>query len=229
MAQSVHPLDNPVWASLSGGHSSFALGGALARRYSGEFAPFAGTKDLSTAAIVELQELVKPEEEIYLLGPALQIGEGWVLKAESVAEQLICLRPPEKRSVNRDFRALHSSDVPAMIELTSLVFPGYFRRRTIEMGDYFGFFENQKLAAMAGERFSPNGFREISGVCTHPDYQGRGLAATLIQHLVSRARKRGESSFLHVGSANLPALTLYEKLGFQKRCSLEVRLFGRTS
>ncbi len=29
---------------------------------------------------------------------------------------------------------------------------------------------------MAGERMHAEGFTEISGVCTHPQFQGRGLA-----------------------------------------------------
>ena len=32
---------------------------------------------------------------------------------------------------------------------------------------------------MAGERFRFPGYTELSGVCTHPDFRGRGLARRL--------------------------------------------------
>ena len=47
---------------------------------------------------------------------------------------------------------------------------------------------------MAGERMHAGTLREISGVCTHPDFQGRGLARRLMRKLVRRqmraARRR---------------------------------------
>jgi len=46
----------------------------------------------------------------------------------------------------------------------------------MELGRYFGVIENGRLAAMAGERMGMPGFREVSAVCTHPDFLGRGLA-----------------------------------------------------
>jgi len=36
-----------------------------------------------------------------------------------------------------------------------------------------------RLIAMAGERMKVDGFTELSGVCTHPDFRGQGLAGAL--------------------------------------------------
>jgi predicted GNAT family acetyltransferase len=58
--------------------------------------------------------------------------------------------------------------------LAQLTRPGPFGPRTIELGEYFGAVEDGRLVAMAGERMAASGLREISGVCTHPDHQGRG-------------------------------------------------------
>jgi hypothetical protein len=63
-----------------------------------------------------------------------------------------------------------------MIALTDLVFPGFFRPRTLEMGSYLGIYDGRRLAAMAGERMRLDGYQELSAVCTHPDYTGRGYA-----------------------------------------------------
>ena len=51
---------------------------------------------------------------------------------------------------------------------------------------------------MAGERMQDRHFREVSGVCTHPDQQGRGLARRLTELVVRRELARGETPFLHV-------------------------------
>ncbi len=50
---------------------------------------------------------------------------------------------------------------------------------------------------------------EISGICTHPDFQGRGLAKKLTLKLVQRQLRRGKTPFLHVMADNAPARALY--------------------
>src|SRR3982750_573002 len=76
--------------------------------------------------------------------------------------------------------------VPQTVELTTLTQPGPFGPRTLELGDYFGWFDGEQLVAMAGERMHAGPLREISGVCTRPDFQGRGLARRLMIKLVRR-------------------------------------------
>ena len=98
--------------------------------------------------------------------------------------------------------------------LAALTKPGPFGPRTIELGEYFGFFDGDRLMAMAGERMAAWTLHEISGVCTHPDYQGRGLARRLMLKVVLRQMKRGQTSFLHVMRANDIARGLYERMGF---------------
>ena len=57
--------------------------------------------------------------------------------------------------------------------------PDPFRNRTHELGQYYGIRVGGRLLAMAGERLSPVGYTEISAVCTHPDYRGRGYGRDL--------------------------------------------------
>jgi len=76
------------------------------------------------------------------------------------------------------------------------------------------------LIAMAGERMALPGLQEISGVCTHPDFAGRGYARKLTRALLSRHRRRGVRSFLHVSEGNAGARRLYESMGFLVRASL---------
>ena len=101
------------------------------------------------------------------------------------------------------------------LELAVLTRPGPFGPRTIELGDYFGCFDGERLMAMAGERLYAGTLREVSGVCTHPDYRGRGLARRLMSKVIGRELARGETPFLHVMRDNESAHRLYEQLGFR--------------
>jgi predicted GNAT family acetyltransferase len=124
---------------------------------------------------------------------------------------------------------LGPDDASQALELAVLTNPGPFGLRTLELGDYFGRFEGDRLVAMAGERMWAGPYREISGVCTHPDYQGRGLAKSLMAKLVRRAMLRGEISVLHVMSANELARSFYRRLGFEEYLETVVRVITRIS
>jgi ribosomal protein S18 acetylase RimI-like enzyme len=114
-----------------------------------------------------------------------------------------------------------------ILELVGITRPGPFGPRTIELGEYFGCFEEERLMAMAGERMCAGELREISGVCTHPDFQGRGLARRLMAKLVRRQMLRRETPFLHVMCDNAVAHRLYERLGFRDYRKSVVRVISR--
>ena len=67
----------------------------------------------------------------------------------------------------------------------------------------------------------------MSGVCTHPDQQGRGLARRLSELVVRRELARGETPFLHVVSTNARAIALYERMGFTTAREVAVRIVSR--
>jgi predicted GNAT family acetyltransferase len=74
-----------------------------------------------------------------------------------------------------------------------------------------------KLIAMGGERMKPEGYTEVSGICTHPDHRGKGYAKAITGYLTNAILDRGEVPFLHVFVLNTPAIKLYEKLGYKIR------------
>jgi ribosomal protein S18 acetylase RimI-like enzyme len=123
---------------------------------------------------------------------------------------------------------LGPNHVEQMLALTALTQPGPFGPRTIELGDYIGAFEGERLIAMAGERAEAGPYREISGVCTHPDAQGRGWARRLMQILIARQRQRGQTPFLHVMRENTLARQLYQRMGFHDHCETVVRVIARS-
>jgi predicted GNAT family acetyltransferase len=88
------------------------------------------------------------------------------------------------------------------------------------MGRYVGIYDGGRLVAMAGERLRIDGYQEISAVCTHPDFLGRGYAHRLIAEVSNAARARGFTPFLHLYRDNVRAMSLYERLGFVIRTEL---------
>jgi ribosomal protein S18 acetylase RimI-like enzyme len=109
---------------------------------------------------------------------------------------------------------LSCANAHEMVALTDLAFPGFFRSRTCDMGPYYGVRSEGELVAMGGTRLTLDGYPEISGVCTHPAHRGKGLAASLIWHLVRDHRRDGLVSWLHVSAQNHHAIELYLRLGF---------------
>ena len=57
---------------------------------------------------------------------------------------------------------------------------------------------------------------QIGGVYTHPLYRRNGYAGALVTALCNRALRSGKEPVLFVKEKNMPALTLYQKIGFEE-------------
>jgi ribosomal protein S18 acetylase RimI-like enzyme len=225
---SISTLDNPVWHALTTQHAALAITATGAAKYPQAVAPFAAVDDEPGHAAMQLASLVEDSESVYLVGVAPDPPPGWILEPGKPCLQMICHAPPadipgppvtEMSEVQRD----------DMLALTALVFPGFFRPRTLEMGRYLGIYDGGRLAAMAGERMRLDGFQEISAVCTHPDYTGRGYAQRLVSLICRGAFERGFMPFLHVYHDNVRAIAVYRQLGFADRTSLPLWSLHKTN
>jgi predicted GNAT family acetyltransferase len=79
----------------------------------------------------------------------------------------------------------------------------------------------RRLVAMAGERFHPPEYTELSAVFTDDDFRGRGYAERAMRTIGAGIVARGEIPFLHVATDN-SAITIYERPGFVTRLEYEV-------
>ena len=213
---------NPVWHALHTKHREFSVASGEACRYPPDVAPFAAVAGSSAGAMRDLASLLGAGEAVWIFAE-----EYLAVEELNRLETLKCLQmvlpeevtPPEREM---DLAQLSAEDGPAMVALTDVAFPGFFRSRTYAMGSYFGVRMEGRLIAMGGERLMLDGYPEVSGVCTHPDHRGKGYAASLIWEVVRKHRREGDVSWLHVGAANLKAIELYLRMGFVK--SREVTL-----
>jgi ribosomal protein S18 acetylase RimI-like enzyme len=222
------PFDQLVWRSLSSNHASLSQSRRLCKRYDPNVAPFGALKHQGAEAVASLAEVIDPGQEVCLIDQKADIPDRFELLSSSrVCQMLHDGRHNSTKKGDPVIRKLERQDVPQMLKLIALAFPGYFRAETYKMGDYFGIFENGNLVSMAGERISIPGYREISSICTHTEHRGNGYAARLTQFLIDMHSSHGMQSFLHVGEQNGSAKALYEKLGFLTRNIVEVNLYRR--
>jgi ribosomal protein S18 acetylase RimI-like enzyme len=222
-----HLLDNIVWHALSGPQKKFSVGAEDIRRFAPGFSPIIGFADGDNPNFNSLVPFCEPGEHFYCgewSGPA---PDGWQIEEESTMFRMVW----EGSTLSDDADGaiqLGPDHAAKALELATLTRPGPFGLRTIELGDYFGFFEGDRLLAMGGERFYAGSYREISGVCTHPDFQGRGFARRLMTKLIRRQLQRNETPFLHVMRDNTFARDLYKRMGFCDYRETVVRIISRS-
>jgi len=228
MNESLSTLNNPIWHSLNSRHSSSALAEGIARRFDPEIGPLSAIPDQNPEGFRDLARLFPPDEAAVLfLNSNPMLPDDWTIRLHQPMEQMICLGeaivPPNSPKVE----VLGPVDIPEMLALTALTEPGPFRARTAELGGFFGIREAGRLAAMTGQRLAlettdGTGITEISAVCTHPDFRGRGYARILVAAVAEAIRQRGEIPILHVLASNAAAIKVYESVGFSIRQTLHV-------
>lgn len=223
----MHPLDRPVWASLISVHAPLSVGGPWARRFDPTVNVFASALDDSAPALAALAELVAPGERVFVLQrPEIVVPAGLVAVQRALAAQMVATRRIHGEPL-AGMTTLGDADADDMLRLARLTQPGPFMPRTHRLGGFVGVRDGAQLAAMAGERLRLPGYTEISGVCTHPDHRGRGLARALSAAVAERVQQRGEQPFLHAWKMNVAAIRLYESLGFELRTDMQLAVLER--
>jgi ribosomal protein S18 acetylase RimI-like enzyme len=219
-------LDNPFWHALSGAQARYAAGTGDARRYAAGFSPILGFADPQRPHFAGLAGCCEPGEHFYCDSWTGAAPDGWRVDMEATMFRMVWhgALPDDEAP---DAVPLGPGHAAQAVELATLTKPGPFGPRTLELGDYFGVFDGGRLVAMAGERLQAGRLREVSGVCTHPDFQGRGLARRLMAKLVRRQMQRDETPLLHVMGTNDGARALYRRMGFVDHREVAVRVVTR--
>ena len=219
-----HPLDNVIWTALTTRQASLSEGNDVARRFNPAFARFAGLADANATRLDALAPVV-PVSEGVAVETSVDITPSPYFDLVDVKNVVLMVGPAVGPTINpHRFTVLgpqHKSQMAALVKLTE---PGPWAERTSEFGRFIGELDGDQLVAMTGERMHVPGYREISGVCTHPSWRGKGLARDLMLAVSQAIVARGEVPFLHVLAENATAIALYERLGFteHKRCKLVV-------
>ncbi len=209
-------LARPVWQALRSGWAARAVRHGRAVRLDRAFGPFAALDPGADPA--DLAPLAQPGEALWLVEPQpLPPPPGFALVRHGQLLQLACdalAASPGPLPDGLPARVLGDADAAQMLALAALTRPGPFHAQTHRLSAFLGVADGGRLLAMAGERMQPPGHAEVSGVCTHPEAQGRGLAARLSWLIAARIVAAGKRPFLHVWPDNAGAVALYQRLGF---------------
>lgn len=208
-------LKNPVWYSLKETHKKFVIEFNGVQFYNPEVCTFGSFFD-ETKTTKAANEYVKISDDFFFVSenqtPIIDDAKVFLEKkidgCQMVLDELTDVETTE------DIVLLDEEYKDEIYDLVWLVMPGYYKKRTFEMGKYFGIFKNGKLVSISGQRMQTNHFIEVSAVVTHPDYTRQGLAKQLIAHTTKEILKENKTPILHTTKGNL-AISLYEKLGYK--------------
>ena len=226
-----HILDNTIWNAITTGNRDIAEVNENVGYYHPAIAPFAGLKEWSNENLEELYEFLAAGRRVAVsCEERIRLDE----KKWKVLQQMDCCQMVYEKPVTSFITPASSlivplamEHVPQMLELTALTKPGPFFEKTILFGNYFGIFIDGRLAAMTGQRLHPVPFMEVSAVCTHPDFRGKGYAKALMLHVMKIILDNSFIPFLHVLTSNAGAIQLYESIGFLIRKKLFIDMIQR--
>jgi len=208
-------LKNPVWYSLNETHDKFIVEFDGVQFYDQEVCTFGSFLDESKT-IKASNQYLKTTDHFFFVSEKHTplIDDEKVFLEKKIDGCQMVLKELTDVHITENIVLLGDEYIDEIYNLIWLVMPGYYRRRSFEMGNFYGIFKDGKLVSITGQRMQTNLFIEVSAVVTHPEYTRKGLAKQLISHTTKEILKENKTPILHTNKGNL-AIPLYEKLGFE--------------
>ena len=115
---------------------------------------------------------------------------------------------------------MNAAHVPQVAELERICFADPWSEKSVasELDNKWALWlvavEDDRVIGYIGSQTSIDE-TDVMNVAVHPDFRRRGIAESLIIRLVEELKNRGSHALmLEVRASNVPAIALYEKLGF---------------
>ena len=115
---------------------------------------------------------------------------------------------------------MNAAHVPQIAELETLCFSDPWSEKSIEteltcrLSLWFVALEDDKVVGYVGSQTVIDE-TDMMNIAVHPDHRRKGIAEALIEALTDALREKGSKALtLEVRASNIPAITLYDKLGF---------------
>jgi ribosomal protein S18 acetylase RimI-like enzyme len=220
-------LDDPITASFASKWAGLSVRHGTATALPEDIGQFAIPGGLTDQDIADFTSAVCARRApVFVFEP----HEALLRSPLSIVGAARCVQMVAMGRSGRESGAQHlplgKADGADMLALATLTKPGPFARNTHLLGDFIGIRVQGQLVAMAGQRMAFDGWIEISGVCVHPEFRGRGMAQRLIADMGLKIEECGKRPFLHTYADNIAAIRLYEHLGFEIRREFQITMFG---
>ena len=115
-----------------------------------------------------------------------------------------------------------SAHVAQVAELETLCFSDPWSERSVasELENKLSYWlvavEDDRVAGYVGSQ-TVMGETDMMNIAVHPDFRRRGIGESLVNALVERLKTMDSHCLtLEVRASNVPAIALYEKMGFQQ-------------
>ena len=115
---------------------------------------------------------------------------------------------------------MNAAHVPQIAQLEKLCFSDPWSENSIgaelnsRLSDWLVVTEGEQVVAYVGAQTVIDS-SDMMNIAVHPDFRRRGIAEMLVAALEEQLRQRGSKILLlEVRDSNVPAIALYEKLGF---------------
>ena len=119
-----------------------------------------------------------------------------------------------------EVRTMEPQDVPQIAELEKVCFSDPWSEKSIiseldnPLSCWLVAVSGEQVVGYVGSQTVLDG-SDMMNIAVSPDFRRKGIAESLIEALISFLRERGSRCLiLEVRASNVPAIALYEKLGF---------------
>lgn len=140
----------------------------------------------------------------------------------SMGEEIVCCKTGHEEDLFELQKSYLKEEVAAGINEPSDLYVRSNLKMLLKTQKLFAIESDGQFVAKANTNAIGWNWVQIGGVYTHCMYRRMGYGLCLMSTLCRRIIKTGRKICLFVKKKNLPALNLYEKLGFKKSCSFVI-------
>jgi ribosomal protein S18 acetylase RimI-like enzyme len=149
------------------------------------------------------------------------LGDRFTAKLQKEVLMLHLKKGEEKLDIGLRPERLGPDDADEVAALLKLSFKEWWENATgerisksMDKTVWMGIRDRGKIVALGSTRFF--GFASnIFVIATHPDYENRGYATTMVSSLVEQILEHTDDVLIHVFTDNAPAMRVYTKAGFR--------------
>lgn len=119
---------------------------------------------------------------------------------------------------NENIRRLDPDDIEIINRLYEESYPdNFFDKRMLETGKYFGYFDKEKLAGIAGIHVYSEKYKvaTLGNITISPSHRGKSICQKLTSALCNDLLLSVDNIGLNVSIKNLSAVNCYKKIGFE--------------